>query len=560
MSSCGIRQALCAVVVTLFVGIAAGQCLTKQQFSSYRDNHQYSLANVQKDWSSPAGPYKMIAGGSGPALTRIDNGAIRGSFRKGQIKGYNTGFTWYSKHARGYNEVSMAYRVKFSANFDWTKGGKLPGMCGGEGRGTVCPAGCSSVGRDRGFSMRLMWRQNGGAVTYAYYPDKPKSIRCGEDWKWSQGFKANKWHHIRMWAKLNTGSNKNGEFKAWLDGKQVLHRKNIRYRYNSKFQISRSYITTYAGGSTVKQFAPNKNQYIWFDDFETWVGGGSSPCGLKNKSPSRPPPRNPPPRNPPPSRPPPTNPPARNPPPQDECPTGCIAAPTPPASAKSPPASVRPRGVGTQRAPKDISGYVLVLDEAGWDVPGNIGRKQAPRGSLLNAIKFCLRGCDDKQNCAGFGLHDGVCWLKDENMFRQTYEWHGETSTGWRWLYRSRAKTDPQVVDQTATEDQPATPEESETLDFNPFTLLDGGACGGISPPMDEFKCDWVISAQWPEAVDGQRLKMWGLELLDQQKTGATFRRLSGDMGMCVYWQDFDGSVNPEATSQWLHLSATCPE
>lgn len=77
------------------------------------------------------GPYKMIAGGGGSPLTRIDSGAIRGAFRKGKIKGYDTGFTWYSKHPKGYNEVSMAYRVKFSSGFDWTRGGKLPGLCGG---------------------------------------------------------------------------------------------------------------------------------------------------------------------------------------------------------------------------------------------------------------------------------------------------------------------------------------------------------------------------------------------------------------------------------------------
>lgn len=27
----------------------------------------------------------------------------------------------------------MSYRVKFSPGFEWTKGGKLPGLCGGGG-------------------------------------------------------------------------------------------------------------------------------------------------------------------------------------------------------------------------------------------------------------------------------------------------------------------------------------------------------------------------------------------------------------------------------------------
>lgn len=62
------------------------------------------------------------------------------------------------------------------------------------------------------------------------------------------------------------------------------------------------------------------------------------------------------------------------------------------------------------------------------------------------------------------------------------------------------------------------------------------------------------------QVVDGQRLKIWGLELIEQQELGATFRMLSGDMGLCLYWQDFDGSVNPQVVAQWLQLSAACPE
>ena len=229
----------------------------------------------------------------------------------------------------------MAYMVKFSPGFDWTKGGKLPGLCGGGtlsstnnmcvthiaantqfsvvhvqaqcrlcqfvgtqyiehhvncgaegGKGVACPVGCSAVSRDRGFSTRLMWRSGGRVVTYAYYPDKPSSIRCGEDWKWSKKFQSGKWHHIRMWAKLNTPGKWDGEFKAWLDGEQVLHRQKIPYRYNGSFKISRSYITTYAGGSSVSLFAPNQNQYIWFKDFETWSGGGDSTCRSGGSSPT----------------------------------------------------------------------------------------------------------------------------------------------------------------------------------------------------------------------------------------------------------------------------------
>jgi hypothetical protein len=41
------------------------------------------------------------------------------------------GFSWYSMLPKQSTEMSMSYKVKFSEGFDWTKGGKLPGLCGG---------------------------------------------------------------------------------------------------------------------------------------------------------------------------------------------------------------------------------------------------------------------------------------------------------------------------------------------------------------------------------------------------------------------------------------------
>lgn len=224
----------------------------------------------------------------------------------GKITGKESGFTWYSMLPEESMEYSMQYKVKFMDGFDWTRGGKLPGLCGGGartpltlclchstgrmrcwrvtsayrrcadggGRGSFCPVGCSKVSKDRGFSMRLMWRQDGAIATYAYYPDKPDSVHCGEDWLWSKKLRAGKWHTIRMYAKLNTvtgdDAKEDGVFKAYLDGKLVLEKTGIRYRYDEKFLISRAYITTYVGGSSRKLFAPQQDQHVWCAHDCTW--------------------------------------------------------------------------------------------------------------------------------------------------------------------------------------------------------------------------------------------------------------------------------------------------
>jgi hypothetical protein len=80
----------------------------------------------------------------------------------GKISAVESGFSWYSMLPKASTEISMSYRLKFSPGFDWKKGGKLPGLCGGEGKGNAaCPVGCSTVSKDRGFSTRLMWREDG---------------------------------------------------------------------------------------------------------------------------------------------------------------------------------------------------------------------------------------------------------------------------------------------------------------------------------------------------------------------------------------------------------------
>ena len=54
-------------------------------------------------------------------------------------------------------EYSMQYKVKFMDGFDWTRGGKLPGLCGGGARHAPHPCTAVSIhtGLD-GFSV-LSW-------------------------------------------------------------------------------------------------------------------------------------------------------------------------------------------------------------------------------------------------------------------------------------------------------------------------------------------------------------------------------------------------------------------
>ena len=113
-------------------------------------------------------------------------GPIGSAVCAGTILGYNTGFTFFSKADDDdeSDEAWMSYKVKFSPGFDWTEGGKLPGLCGGGARPHAGGAeehpechNCACVRPSRP-SCRF-----GGATrattARACEPDDPTASECG---------------------------------------------------------------------------------------------------------------------------------------------------------------------------------------------------------------------------------------------------------------------------------------------------------------------------------------------------------------------------------------------
>lgn len=72
-------------------------------------------------------------------------------------------------------DVTLSYRVRFPGSFEWSKGGKLPGLFVGFG---------DASGGDRSStaaSCRLMWQREGGAIAYLYPPSGVK--QSAEYWQ-----------------------------------------------------------------------------------------------------------------------------------------------------------------------------------------------------------------------------------------------------------------------------------------------------------------------------------------------------------------------------------------
>jgi hypothetical protein len=73
------------------------------------------------------------------------------------------------RHARS---VTFAYSVFFPSDFEWVKGGKLPGLYGGR---TGCSGGDAA---DDCFSTRMMWRRGGAGELYLVRPQPSSPLLC----------------------------------------------------------------------------------------------------------------------------------------------------------------------------------------------------------------------------------------------------------------------------------------------------------------------------------------------------------------------------------------------
>lgn len=179
----------------------------------------------------------------------------------------NAGAGWKIPDAK---EYYLSYQVKFAENFDfngkydWSSGGKLPGL----GAGGLCSGGMDCDGTN-GFTSRPMWREDGRAVLYLYHMDKPGEY--GEDvlLRGSDGkenfFKPGKWHNITQRVRINDGNQSNGELDVWMDDERVLSRDNLQFVNNGQ-EIDTMFFNTFHGGYG-SDWWPDNDVNAYFDDF-----------------------------------------------------------------------------------------------------------------------------------------------------------------------------------------------------------------------------------------------------------------------------------------------------
>lgn len=171
------------------------------------------------------------------------------------------------------NHLTLSYDVFFESNFDFRKGGKLPGFCGGK-----CYTGGNKPLKADGWSARIMWKKNGFLTQYIYtsqqkgkYADNHKWI--DPDTKKQSQITSNQWHNIKTEIVLNTvdkdSISKNGQLRTWFDGKLVLELDNLLFRNSDTQYIDFFYFSTFHGGND-DSFSPIVDSFIRFDNLRIY--------------------------------------------------------------------------------------------------------------------------------------------------------------------------------------------------------------------------------------------------------------------------------------------------
>jgi len=262
------RVNLKAAAVTAIITILAHAILFAETLLDVNfDNHPVGpyTKNMAKADFPGASWYNGMDEGWGEIVPGRDGmgNALRMKYPAGEFGPNNSAIQIKAVLGKGVDTAWASYRVKFEDGFDFVKGGKLPGLCGGE-----CITGGNNANGYNGWSARLMWRREGVAVQYMYYVTNEG---YGEDLLFDRSppakrFVPGQWHRVTTQIVMNTPGVADGVIRSWFDGELSMERENILIRHIDTLKIDQFYISTFFGGSDAT-WAPGADMYITYDDF-----------------------------------------------------------------------------------------------------------------------------------------------------------------------------------------------------------------------------------------------------------------------------------------------------
>jgi hypothetical protein len=222
----------------------------------------YSIAAWKVDW--PHCEFEDGIQEDRVSLVKADGTPwLRVAYAPGQIGPDKGGCGWRwpflnKKKSTPKPRAELRYTVLFEDGFDFVKGGKMPGLCGGP---KTITGGDACTGLE-GWSARLMWRKEGRGQAYVYHVNQPSKygdeFDFPEDFRFPTGMPV----QVHMALTINTVGQRDGTLRVWVALPQqkqrlMVEKTDMEWTKTVDIGVDSILFNTFHGGSDAS-WAPAK--------------------------------------------------------------------------------------------------------------------------------------------------------------------------------------------------------------------------------------------------------------------------------------------------------------
>lgn len=149
-------------------------------------------------------------------------------FASSAIKG-GVSFPWRPRSVQGKSAACLSYSVLLPADFQFNRGGVLPGISGTEAGGSASP---------EEFTARMVWREvgQGGATLRITTSGGETQFAAAE--RETYPFPRGRWVKLEQEVVLNTPRQSDGILRVWVDGKLAVERTDLIFRTRSGVAVA----------------------------------------------------------------------------------------------------------------------------------------------------------------------------------------------------------------------------------------------------------------------------------------------------------------------------------
>jgi hypothetical protein len=185
-----------------------GQPLASEEFQARMSGSDWGLV----------GSTRVVKLKSGPAPH-----AMEFALAKARDERPGIGFAWTPSSFKPAEAACLSYSIYLSEDFDFGKGGRLPGLYG------VAADQEQGAARNPAFSTLYAWRADGNGDIHTHLPGHTTGRPLGNDRK-GFSFPRGQWVRLDQEVVLNTPGYKDGVLRIWVDGQLRFQKSDLGFR------------------------------------------------------------------------------------------------------------------------------------------------------------------------------------------------------------------------------------------------------------------------------------------------------------------------------------------